>query len=468
MIKFHLFFIQIVILPISIEPHQIPFLLKSSSSSSSSSHSFQLQHAIHISHLQNQNLIFQRDFHHHDRIQINLKSNLDPFNHYHSTQILKSRPGKIWTHNASLSYWKSVHQKNLKKNYQNSSSYELDSSSFNELNWKRDQVNLPDVDDIETLASLAKMTNDAYILPGDNQWYDPNGNWNLSHSFGWENDGVRGHIFATTDNSTIVVAIKGTSASVLGNGGPTGTRDKFNDNLFFSCCCARVSWTWTPVCDCYAGGGNQCREQCLEDALTEKSTYFSAIIQLYDHLVWLYPTSQIWLTGHSLGGALVGLLGVTFGVPAVAFEAPGDLLPAKRLHLPLPPHASFGEGQERSEVIHVYHTADPISMGTCNGALSSCSIAGYAFDTKCHIGQAIIFDTVKELKWAEDIRNHPIQIIIQKLLRPNWKNSESIGILHNFKAKIESFFSTQQSIVPKPQIESCKQEAMDCSQWDFI
>ena len=42
------------------------------------------------------------------------------------------------------------------------------------------------------------------------------------------------------------------------------------------------------------------------------------------------------LTGHSLGGALASLLGATFGVPVVAFEAPGEKLAATRLHLPTP------------------------------------------------------------------------------------------------------------------------------------
>lgn len=44
----------------------------------------------------------------------------------------------------------------------------------------------------------------------------------------------------------------------------------------------------------------------------------------------------MWIIGHSLGGALAGLLGVTFGVPAVAFESPGERMASRRLHLPSP------------------------------------------------------------------------------------------------------------------------------------
>ena len=33
-------------------------------------------------------------------------------------------------------------------------------------------------------------------------------------------------------------------------------------------------------------------------------------------------------------------------------------------------------------VTHVYHTADPIAMGTCNGILSSCYLGGYAMESR--------------------------------------------------------------------------------------
>lgn len=48
--------------------------------------------------------------------------------------------------------------------------------------------------------------------------------------FGWygehASDGFRGHVFLSSDNSTIVLAIKGTTLQ-----GPTSKLDKFNDNL---------------------------------------------------------------------------------------------------------------------------------------------------------------------------------------------------------------------------------------------
>lgn len=98
-----------------------------------------------------------------------------------------------------------------------------------------------------------------------------------TYPFGWEPDadGFRGHIFATEDNSTVVVSIKGTSAGwIVGGGGPTSRKDKLNDNLLFSCCCARVGPTWSTVCPCYEGH-SRCDQTCLENALIEDSLFYS-------------------------------------------------------------------------------------------------------------------------------------------------------------------------------------------------
>ena len=56
--------------------------------------------------------------------------------------------------------------------------------------------------------------------------------------------------------------------------GPTSKKDKLNDNLLFSCCCARVNPTWSTVCDCYEGAG-RCDQGCLERSLEEESLFYS-------------------------------------------------------------------------------------------------------------------------------------------------------------------------------------------------
>lgn len=111
------------------------------------------------------------------------------------------------------------------------------------------------------------------------------------------------------------------------------------------------------------------------------------------------------------------MLSLTYGVPAVTFEAPGDLMPSRRLHLPLPPGLSYSSSKITT---HVYHTADPIAMGVCNGALSSCAVAGFALESRCHTGRSIVYDTVGRLGWAVDIRTHSIRPVIDQLLVEEW------------------------------------------------
>ncbi|PPQ63271.1 hypothetical protein CVT24_006796 [Panaeolus cyanescens] len=333
-------------------------------------------------------------------------------------------------------------------------------SSAEALIWDPVQVQAPDVGDLHTLAQLARMAGNAYALPGRKNWYEVDHAWNRSFPFGWEaDDGFRGHVFLSSDNSTIVLSIKGTTLQ-----GPTSRKDKFNDNLLFSCCCARVDFSWVlrTVCDCYANHW-RCDNQCLTDALIQDSLFYSIGVKLVDDLLKIYPGSHIWLVGHSLGGALASLLGATYGLPAVAFESPGEKLAATRLHLPLPPPISFpaptpsaptsllakpfkllfprlkfpfppGKPKDPSipepsqpapsplpsghpiATTHVYHTADPIPQGSCTGFGSPCAQAGYALETRCHLGQSIIFDTVNKMGWPVDVSTHVIKQVITRVL----------------------------------------------------
>lgn len=209
---------------------------------------------------------------------------------------------------------------------------------------------------------------------------------------------------------------------MLGSGGPTAKNDKFNDNLMFSCCCARVDFSWSTVCDCYAGS-YKCEQQCVENALVEESVYASVGTNLYNNVTYMYPNANIWLTGHSLGGSLSALIGSAFGAPAVGFEAPGDRLPARRLHLPGPPAIP----PELSGVTHVYHTADPIPMGACTGAYSGCYAAGFALESKCHTGETILYDTVTVKGWSVDVRTHRISEVINRVLADPWPVGDGDG-----------------------------------------
>ncbi|KAL4067694.1 alpha beta-hydrolase [Scleroderma citrinum] len=286
------------------------------------------------------------------------------------------------------------------------------------LRWHETRLLGPDITDRHTLAQLARMSSNAYHLPDQKKWHRLDNTWNINASlpFGWEGakEGFRGFVFRSRDNSTVVLSIKGTTLQ-----GPTSKKDKLNDNLLFSCCCAHVdfSWVFSTVCSCYSWSAlhKRCDDPCLSAALIEDSLFYSTGIKLVKDVRTMFPFANVWLVGHSLGGSLASLLGSTFGLPAVAFQAPGERMAAHRLHLPLPP-LIYPPGLPRVPITHVYNNADPIPQGACTGVTSLCAQAGYALETRCHLGKTIVYDTVAKLGWHVDVRNHAIDGLILNVL----------------------------------------------------
>lgn len=78
--------------------------------------------------------------------------------------------------------------------------------------WTEDVISGPNVTDKKTVLTFARMAANAYILePGDGEWQPVKGGFNYTNDFGWEADGLRGHIFADETNGTVVIGLKGTS-----------------------------------------------------------------------------------------------------------------------------------------------------------------------------------------------------------------------------------------------------------------
>ncbi|ORX95612.1 alpha/beta-hydrolase [Basidiobolus meristosporus CBS 931.73] len=295
--------------------------------------------------------------------------------------------------------------------------------------------------DRDTVVTVARMTANSYTTPGRPNWIDLGG-WKVvcNATFGWQDHGLRGYIFATESKDIVVIVFKGTS--IIGN--PTAHIDKYNDNLMFSCCCgsqlkvSSISPLMKPICGC-ARGPNKCNRFCLGQVTRYPNSYYHHALKIYEAASERYPNAEIWLTGHSLGGALSSLIGIQKGRPAFTFEAPGELMYARRLNLPIP------EDMSTLPIYHFGNTADPVYVGSCNGPGSLCSIAGYAMDSKCHTGNVCTFDTVEEMGWKSSLHNHQIRRVINELLVP-WKYFESPV---RMKCEVEN-------------------ECVDCGLWEYV
>ncbi len=218
-----------------------------------------------------------------------------------------------------------------------------------------------------------------------------------------------------------------------------------------------------------------CNSTCVVESLKEKNRYYYSSIDLYRNVTEIYPDADIWLSGHSLGGSVASLLGLTYGLPVVTFEAPGEALAASRLGLPTPPEYEKGMHQTRSMTggHHFGHTADPIYMGSCNSASSFCTLGGYALETVCHTGQECTYDTVRDLGWRVATGTHRIELVIQDVIEKynstpqcrtnkdctdcfNWKYFESNGTESTTTAASMTQTSSTSTSTQATRTQTCK------------
>ncbi|KAJ5319527.1 Lipase [Penicillium brevicompactum] len=286
------------------------------------------------------------------------------------------------------------------------------------LDWVTDTVSGPNITDKQTVLTFAQMTANDYIEePGTGAWHTIHGQFNYSGSFGWQKDGLRGHIYSDKTNSTVVISLKGTSPALFDGAGTT-TNDKVNDNLFFSCCCGQGgSYLWRQSCDCQTKTFTA-NLTCIVESMNDENRYYRQAMDLYSNVTEIYPDSNVWMTGHSLGGAMTSLVGLTFGLPVVTFEAVPEALPAARLGIPSPPgfDSRLPQARQFTGAYHFGHTADPIYMGTCNGINSICTWGGYAMESACHTGQVCTYDTVADKGWRVGLGTHKIENVISDVI----------------------------------------------------
>ncbi|RVX74353.1 hypothetical protein B0A52_01478 [Exophiala mesophila] len=219
--------------------------------------------------------------------------------------------------------------------------------------WTTITVPGPAIDDKDTVVNLAKMCNDAYVqAPSQPDWLNTTMGFNRSDTFGWKGNGLRGHVFTDKTQETVIIAFKGTSIDPRDG---WSSNDRFNDNLLFSCCCATQRpppWLYPSVCNC-RNQTYQCNSTCLTEEILQPDRYYVTALNVMQNISSWYPMAQnFWVVGHSLGGAMASLMGLTFGIPAVSYEAVPERLSAQRLGLANPPPLHSGG-------FHIGNTADP-------------------------------------------------------------------------------------------------------------
>lgn len=257
-----------------------------------------------------------------------------------------------------------------------------------------------------------------------------------------DEDSLRVYMYSNIDNSSYVIAIKGTS-TILSMTTPQKYQiqeqdidksssvynDRFNDNLFFSCCfylesnmynttsCLNESYLsfnyqsvkYNPN---YKKTKYKCNKKCFKDSLSYENNYINVANKIMKNIIEKIGNihnKKLVITGHSLGGGIATMLGVMYNKPVVTFQTPGERNYIELIDL-------VNKSVNYTNIYHVGHNADPIYTGKCNGFTSICNIGGYKIDTKCHIGNTYEYDAIGKLGISESIFTHKISYVIDNII----------------------------------------------------
>jgi lipase ATG15 len=279
------------------------------------------------------------------------------------------------------------------------------------------------------IKNLLLMTYNAYFEIDDSHWAKIPYNTTLDISI---DDTIKGYIFTDSINNINIIALKGTT---LWEGSPSNFNsksDKFNDNLFYSCCYYKQSSIFNNMCNADPTNSKECSKKCYEQSLNFDFNYIKIGINIVENIKKFidFNNSKVIFTGHSLGAGIATYLALKYDKEAITFQGPGE-----KHYLDL---ISTFSKKSQKKIYHFGHNADSIMMGNCGNL---CWIFGYNINTKCHIGHSCIYKAKEKLGISEGIRPHRLKYVIDYIL-PHWEYDMPECILN----------------------EQCT----DCKKWDYI
>jgi lipase ATG15 len=296
----------------------------------------------------------------------------------------------------------------------------------------------------KNIYNYALMSYNAYTTTEKSDWYSVP--YEVSKNIGVNPDSIKGYVFSDKSLKTHVVAIKGTSINWFDSSSFTPNsyeiqnsvrNDKFNDNLFLSCCYYKQSNIFKGNYSCdIKSDEHVCAKECFIKSKEFDINYLNIIDQIGLNLEneLDFEKDNIVFTGHSLGAILATYLGIKYNKPVIGFEAPGGKHYFDLIGL---------DYTNSKNIYHFGHNADSIFMGNCDSRSSPCYIGGYIIRTKCHVGNTCIYDAVGKLGMKESILNHRLKFVIDNVL-PHWENDGEFP-----ECKV---------------IDNC----IDCEQWTYI
>ena len=265
-----------------------------------------------------------------------------------------------------------------------------------------------------TIKNMMLMSYNAYMEQDDSNWQKVD--YNLTSNISVSPDDIRGYLFSDETRTHNIIAIKGTTISFipmfLSIFNSTVSNDKLNDNLFFSCCFYKESKLFHDTCTDDSTSKYECKKSCYKESLNMEKNYISMLPIIVDNIkkVIDFDKSNVYFTGHSLGGFLSMLLGLQYDKQVVTFDSPGgkhflDLL-------------GVDYSSKDSRIYHFGHNADSIMNGHCG---SLCWTWGYNVETKCKTGNSCIYDSKTKLGLSDSIRTHQLSYLVKNIL-PHWEN----------------------------------------------